>query len=95
MAGEPTPIPPRILKVRYRSNVGRRYVAECYVKVPYGGLHGMYALVEALTRAMQMRRILWFRIEAPSVITDELRGQLARWPEALGLTSERTGVTWE
>ena len=81
--------------MRYRSNVGRKLVAECYVKVPYGGLHGMYALTETLTRAMQTRRILWFRVEAPAVITDELRGRLARWPDALRLTSERTGVTWE
>lgn len=92
---EPTPIPPRILRVKYRSNLGRRLVSECLVKVPYGGLHGMYALTETLTRAMQTRKLIWFRIDAPLQITPEMRDQLLRWPDALKLTGERSGVTWE
>jgi hypothetical protein len=55
----------------------------------------MYALTETLTRAMQTRKILWFRIDVPMQITPEMRGQLLRWPDALKLTSERSGVTWE
>jgi len=89
------PIPPRILRVRYRSNHHPRRAVEVWVKVPYGGVHGMYALVQALTRAVQTREILSFRVDAPQKITPEHRAQLRRWPEALALTSPRTGVTWE
>ena len=89
------PIPPRILRVRYRSRHWPRRVAEAWVKVPYGGIHSMYGLVEALTRAVQTRQVMYFRIEAPEKITPEVRAVLARWPEALSATSARTGVQWE
>lgn len=90
-----SPIPPRILRVRYRSRHWPRRVAEAWIKVPYGGVHGLYALAETLSRAVQTRQVMWFRIEAPEHIPPEKRAILARWPEALKLTSESTGVTWE
>ena len=94
----PNPIPPRIVRVRYCSErregqPPRR--AEVYVKVPYGGIHGMYALTEALTRAAQTRQVRWFQLTVPRTISSEVRGALTRWPEALAQTSQTTGVTWE
>ena len=88
-------IPPRILRVQYRSRHWPRRRAEAWIKVPYGGIHGMYSLAEALSRAVQTRQVMWFRIEAPERIPPERRAELARWPDALRGTSERTGVTWE
>jgi hypothetical protein len=65
------------------------------VRVPYGGLHGPYAMTEALIRAMQTRQIFWFRVEAPARITPLFRKSTRRWPDALALSSQRTGVIWE
>lgn len=75
---------------------GRRPLkAVCYSKHPYGGVHDLYALTAALTRAVYTRQVRWFRIDTRFDITPEIRASLARWPEALELTSQRTGVTWE
>lgn len=84
---------PRIFVVRYRSALGRQRVAKTYVKVPYGGLYGM---TETMVRAMTTGQVLWFRIDVarPGEITPEVRGALARWPEALTHTSDITAVEW-
>lgn len=91
-------IPPRIVRVRYcserREGLPPRR-AEAFVKVPYGGIHDMYGLTDALTRAAQTRQIRWFQVTVPRVITPEMRDALVRWPDALAQTSQRTGVSWE
>lgn len=88
-------IPPRIIRVRYCSEGPKPRRGLAFVKCPYGGVHDLYALTAALTRAVNTRQIRWFRIDVPRVVTSEMRAALKRWPEALAETSQRTGVTWE
>lgn len=86
------PAPPRIFQVTVRSGYNNK-LARVFTKVPYGGV---YALSEALTRAVMTGEILWFRIEPAKAkdITKHIRDNLQRWPEALRSMSERTGITW-
>lgn len=85
--------PPRVIRIRYRSNYHPRRVAIAYAKVPYSGI---FDLSEVLARAVSTSEILWFRIERvmPREITPSVRRELKRWPEALKETSDRTSVTW-
>lgn len=78
-----TAIPPRLLRVRLctEGTKPRRHLA--FVKAPYGGVHDMYALTGALTRALYKRQLRWFRIDTQFDITPEVRAALKRWPEAL------------
>jgi hypothetical protein len=83
--------PPRILKITYRSGVNGR-VARAYAKVPYSGI---LDLNEKLARMMAKRQIVWFRVDvAKSAEIAEHRSQLARWTDALTLTSPTTRVDW-
>ena len=86
------PIPPRIIRVTLvtEGQQPRRRLA--FVKCPYGGIHDLYALTAALTRAVNTRQIRWFRIDTKFDITPEIRAALKRWPEALAAIE---GVTWE
>ncbi len=86
------PAPPRIFRVTVRSAYNNK-LARVFAKVPYGGV---YALTEALTRALATGEIVWFRVDVPkaSAITPHIRENLQRWPEALRSMSERTEVTW-
>lgn len=86
------PAPPRIFRVTIRSSYNHK-LARVFTKVPYGGV---YALSEALTRAMMTGEIEWFRIEPArgADLTDHVRKNLQRWPEALRSMTDRTGVTW-
>lgn len=89
------PIPPRLFRVTYVSERSQPRRGLAFVKCPYGGIHDLYALTAALTRAVNTRQIRWFRVDVPRVITPEMRAAVKRWPEALALSSQRTGVTWE
>lgn len=82
-------IPPRIVKVTYRSAVNGR-VAVAFAKVPYGQL---FDLNEKLTRLLSQRQVRWFRVEEakPEEIAD-VRATLVRWPEALASTTKRTRI---
>lgn len=84
-------VTPRIYRVRYRSAVGRRRVADGIVKVPYSGL---FALVETLARAVTTGQVLWFRVDvATSAEIKRARDRLVRWSEFLAFTSTTlTGV---
>lgn len=86
------PAPPRIFRVTIRSAYNGK-LARVFTKVPYGGV---YAMTEALTRAVMTGEVEWFRIEPAKAhdITAGIREHLQRWPEALRSMSERTGVTW-
>lgn len=86
------PAPPRIFRITIRSAYNLK-LARVYAKVPYGGV---YAMTEALARALATGEILWFRVDVPkaSEITDGIREKLQRWPEAFRSMSERTEVTW-
>ncbi len=86
------PAPPRIFRITIRSAYNNK-LARVFTKVPYGGV---YALTEALTRALATGEVLWFRVDVPkgSEITPHIRETLQRWPEALRSMTERTGVTW-
>jgi hypothetical protein len=84
--------PPRIFVLRYRSLLGRKRVAEMWLKVPYSGLFG---LVEVLARAITTRQVMWFRLDVPQVVPNERRSELARWPVALHESSAITGVDWD
>jgi hypothetical protein len=86
---EPVPVP-RIFKISIRSGYTGK-MAYTYAKVPYGGV---YAMTEALTRAMLTGEIAWFKVEPAKKITDSIRKNLQRWPEALRSMSDRTQVTW-
>jgi len=83
--------PPRIFKLRLRSNVGRRRVAEVWVKVPYSGLFNM---IDVLGRAVATRQVMWFRLDVPAHIPDEMRDELQRWPVAFAGISGLTGIDW-
>lgn len=93
------PASPRIFKLDYTTPVKRergkfsRRRQSAFIKVPYAGL---YALSETLTRAMTTGQIESFtlRVARPHEITNEIRGQLTRWPEALQHTTEVTAVDW-
>lgn len=86
------PIPPRIFTVTYRSALGRRRKVSAWVKVPYSGLFNM---VDVLARAVTTRQVMWFRIDVPHIVPDEVRAELVRWPVALAASSEITGVNWD
>ena len=88
-------IPPRIFRLVLRSRHFPFRVVRVYVKVPYGGIHGLFALTEALTRAMQTRELWWYRLETPTEITPTIRKSMTRWPEALTSVSSQTGVVFE
>lgn len=88
----PTEAPPRIYVLSYRAARGRRRVMRLWLKVPYSGL---FNLMDVMARAMTTRQVLWFRIEAPQVVPDERRSELARWPVALAASSLITGVNWD
>lgn len=85
-------IPPRLFRVRYCTRGPRPRRQLAFVKCPYGGLHDLYAMTAALTRAVNTRQIRWFRIDTEFEITPEIRAAMLRWPEALG-RDERT--VWE
>lgn len=87
--------PPRLFRVTYVSEGPRPRRELAFVKCPYGGIHDLYALTAALSRAVSTRQVRWFRIDSRFAITPEIRASLARWPEALARTSQRTGVVWE
>ena len=82
-------IPPRIVKITYRSGVNGR-VAVAFAKVPYGGLFDMN---EKLSRLFTKRQVRWFRLDEakPEEITEH-RSTLVRWPEALAATVTRTKI---
>ena len=84
-------MPPRIFRVTYRSLLGRKRKQQVYVKLQYGAL---YALSEALARAVSTSQVMWYRIDRIGVITPEIRAQLQRWPDALAATSAITEVNW-
>lgn len=88
-------IPPRLFRVTYVSEGPRPRRGLAWVKCPYGGVHDLYAMTAALTRAVNTRQIRWFRVDVPRVITPEMRAAVQRWPDALIESSARTGVTWE
>lgn len=83
--------PPRIFRITLRSALGRRRRVETWVKVPYSGL---FNLLDVLGRAVATRQVMWFRVDVPGRITNEMRDQLERWPVALAALSESTGVDW-
>lgn len=83
--------PPRIFIVTFRSAFGRRRKVSAWVKVPYSGL---FNLLDVLGRAVATNQVMWFRIDVPQRVPDEVRDELVRWPVALALMSERTGVDW-
>jgi hypothetical protein len=89
------PSPPRLFRVTYVSEGPRPRRQLAFVKCPYGGIHDLYALTAALSRAATTRQIRWFRVDTKFEITPEIRASLARWPEALQRTSQKTGVTFE
>lgn len=74
-------IPPRLFRVRFTTSEPRRRVA--FVKCPYGGVHDMYAMGGALTRALYTKQIRRFNIDVNFPITPEVRAAVQRWPEAL------------
>lgn len=84
--------PPRILKVQYRSMLGRKRVATFYCKVPRGG--SMYELNEALTRLIITNQASWYRVDRakPGEITPDIRAGLERWLPAMQHTTSITGV---
>jgi|WetSurMetagenome_2_1015567.scaffolds.fasta_scaffold03898_20 hypothetical protein len=84
--------PPRIFRIRYRSAVTGK-VAQAYAKIPYGGL---FALTDFLDRMVATRQVRWFRIDVASgAEIAEHRLALARWPQALALTYDRTRINPE
>lgn len=83
--------PPRIFKVTLRSALGRRRKVETWVKVPYSGLFNM---LDVLGRAVATRQIMWFRLDVPTYIPDEVRDELQRWPVALAGLSNITEIDW-
>jgi|WetSurSiteA1Bulk_404760.scaffolds.fasta_scaffold07573_4 hypothetical protein len=87
-----TDAPPRILKVSYRSALGRKRVASFYCKVPRGG--AAYELNEALTRLIITNQALWVRVDRakPGEITPDIRASLERWLPAMQTTTSITGV---
>ena len=81
---------PRIFRVRYRSALGRRRIADGFVKVPYAS---MFALVDTLTRAVETNQVLWFRVDvATAQQIARVRDQLVRWTEFLSTTTQITEV---
>ena len=85
--------PPRILRVLYRSAYFPRRVASVDVKVPYSGI---YAMSEALARAISTNQILWYRIDrVPPKEISTVRSSLQRWPDAFATSSEQTFVKWD
>ena len=86
-----TPIPPRLFRVRFCTAGPQPRRRLAFVKCPYGGVHDVYALTGALTRAVYTGRIRWFRIDTRFDITPEIRTALKRWPEALA----ETGVQFD
>lgn len=85
------PAPPRIFRITVRAYNGQ--LARVFAKVPYGGA---FAMTEQLTRALTTGEVLWFRVEAApaKAITKNIRENLQRWPEALTVLAERTGIAW-
>ena len=85
------PVPPRIFRVRFTTAEPRRRLA--FVKCPYGGVHDLYALSAALTRATYTRQIRRSSIDTNFEITPEIRAAVQRWPQAL--SSAAPEVNWE
>jgi len=85
--------PPRILKVSYRSALGKKRVASFYCKVPRGG--AAYELNEALTRLIVTNQALWVRVDRakPGEITPDIREKLERWLPAIQATTSITMVS--
>jgi hypothetical protein len=82
-------IPPRIVKITYRSGINGK-CAVAYAKVPYGGL---FDLNEKLSRLFSKRQVRWFRVdEAKPEEIARVRDSLVRWPEALAATASRTKI---
>lgn len=84
--------PPRILRVTYRSALGKKRVASFYCKVPRGG--AMYEMDSALTRLLVTNQALWYRVDRakPGEITPEIRNSLERWLPAMQTTTSITEV---
>lgn len=77
------------VKIRYRSGVNGK-CAIAYAKIQYGS---MVDLAEKMARLLAVRQIRWFTISA--MTNDELRehrAELARWPDAIARTIERTHI---
>jgi len=85
------PIPPRLFRVRFTTGEPRRRVA--FVKCPYGGVHDLYALSAALSRALTTRQIRRFSIDTNFEITPLVRAEVERWPQALHHAAPE--VNWE
>ena len=84
--------PNRIFLVSFRSATGRkRVVRNIPVKVPYGDVN---AMGERLARATQQGELIWYRVERPLTITNDMRAALRRWPQALNESGKEVGVTW-
>lgn len=88
-----TAIPPRLFRVRFCTEGSQPRRRLAFVKCPYGGVHDMYAMTAALTRAVYTRQLRWFRVDTRFEITPEVRAAMLRWPEALA--SAAPEVTWE
>lgn len=87
------PIPPRLFRVRFTTGGEQPRRRLAFVKCPYGGVHDLYALSAALSRALYTRRIRRYSIDTNFEITPEVRAAVQRWPEAL--SSAAPEVTWE